>query len=72
MFRKKLKPLDISKTSQNSNVRTKIIKQNVELFIDFIHSALNEVIQSGNFPSYLLLTDTTPLLFLRKWFKLSR
>ena len=33
-----------SKTSQNGDVPTKIIKENAELFTDFIHSALNEAI----------------------------
>ena len=50
---KKIKSLDISKTSQNGDVPTKIIKENAELFTDFIHSAVNEAIQSGNFPSCL-------------------
>ena len=49
---KKLISSDISKISQNSDVRTKIIKQHMQLFIDFIHSALNWCIQSGNLPSY--------------------
>ena len=43
---KKIKSLDRSKTSENGDVPTKIIKTNAELFTDFIHSALNEAIQS--------------------------
>ena len=41
--------LYISKTSRNSDVPTKITKENAELFTDFIHSALNEAIQSETF-----------------------
>ena len=51
----------MSKTSRNSNVPTKIIKENAELFTDFIHSALNKAIQSGKFPSCLKSTDVTPI-----------
>ena len=58
---KKNKSLDRSKTSQNGNVPTKIIKENAELFTDFIHSALNEAIQIGNFPSCLKWADVTPI-----------
>ena len=58
---KKNKSLDISRSSQISDVRTKIIKENTELFTDFIHSALNEAIQSGNFLSYLKWADVTPI-----------
>ena len=58
---KKIKSLDISKTSQNGDVPIKIIKENVELFTNFIHSALNEAIQSENFPSCLKWADVTPI-----------
>ena len=58
---KKIKSLDKFKTSQNGDVLTKIIKKNTELFTDFIHSALNKAIQSGNFPSYLKWADVTPI-----------
>ena len=58
---KKNKFLDISKTSRNSNVPTKIIKENAELFTDFIHSALKEASQSGNFPSCLKWAGVTPI-----------
>ena len=49
---KKIKSLDISKTSQNTDVPFKIIKEN----------AVNEAIQSGNFPSCLKWADVTPIL----------
>ena len=53
--------LDISKTSQNSDVPTKIMKENAELFTDFINSLLMTLtIQSGNFLSCLKWADATP------------
>ena len=58
---KKIKSLDRSKSSQNGDVPTKIIKENAELFTDFIHSALNEAIQSENFPSCLKWAEVTPI-----------
>ena len=59
VLKKKIKLLGRSKTSQNSGVPTKIIKENAELFTNFIHSGLNEAIQSGNFPSCLKWADVT-------------
>ena len=53
--------LNLSIISQKSDVPTKIIKQNAELFTDFIHSALNEATQSGNFPYCLKWADVTPM-----------
>ena len=61
MFWKIFKSLDRSKTSQHGDVPTKAIKENAELFTDFIHSALNEAIQSGNFPSCLKWAEVTPI-----------
>ena len=58
---KNIKSLDISKTSQNGDVPMKIIKENAELFTDFINSALNEAIQSGNFHSCLKWAGLTPI-----------
>ena len=57
---KNIKSLDISNSSRNINVSTKIIKENAKLFTDFIHLVLNEAIQSGNFSYFYtgtLLTD---------------
>ena len=59
---KKIKSLNRSKTSQNGDAPIKIIKENAELLTDFIHSALNEAIQSGNFPSCLKWVEVTPIL----------
>ena len=53
--------LDISKTSRNGDVPTKIIKENAELFTDFIHLVLSETVISRNFPSCLKWTDLSPI-----------
>ena len=58
---KKNKSLDISKTSQNSDVPTKIIKENAEFSTDFIHWELNEPIESANFAFNLKWADVTPI-----------
>ena len=42
--------------------RCKIVKENAELFTDFIHVALNQAIQFGNFPSCLKWAAVTPIL----------
>ena len=61
MFWKIVKSLDRSKTSQHSDVPTKAITENAELFTDFIHAGLNDAIQSGNFPSCLKWAEVTPI-----------
>ena len=58
---KKTNSLYISKTSQNSDVPTKIVKENAEFLTNFTHSALNEAIQSGSFPFSLKWADVTPI-----------
>ena len=58
---KKNKSLDISKTSQNSDIPTKIIKENAEFSTDFIHWELNEAIELENFAFNLKWTDVTPI-----------
>ena len=58
---KKIKCLDRSKGSQNGDVPTKISKENAEFLNGFIYSALNEAVQSGNFPSCLKWAEATPI-----------
>ena len=55
----KINFLDLSTTSQNGDVLTKVIKENALLLTDSIHSALNEAIHSGNFSSCLKWLDIT-------------
>lgn len=49
----------MSKITQNSEVPAKIINENTKLLTSCIHSTLNEVLQSGNFPSCLKWADVT-------------
>ena len=49
--------------SQKTNISTKIIKENIDVFADFLCTSINSAIKS--FPSFLKLADVTPLH--RKW-----
>ena len=58
---KEIHNLKLNKGSQNSDIRTKIIKENVDIFVDFLCKNVNSSIKSSTFPSFLKLTDVTPL-----------
>ena len=49
--------LDASKSCQDTDVPTKIIKENADIFADFIHPAINASINKNEFPSFLKLAD---------------
>ena len=49
--------LDASKAYQDTDVPTKIIKENAVIFTDFIHPSINASINDGNFPSFLKLPN---------------
>ena len=49
--------LDASKLCQDTDVPTKIIKENADIFADFIHPAINATINKNQFPSFLKLVD---------------
>ena len=53
--------LNTSKSCQQSDIPTKIITENSELFADFLLSAFNNTIQEGNFPAVLKNADVTPI-----------
>ena len=52
----------MSETSQNGDISIKIMKENTELFTDFIHRALMGAIQSGNCAFCLKWADLTHIL----------
>ena len=54
--------LDASKSCQDTDVPTKIIKENAHIFADFIHPAINTTINKNEFPSFLKLPDVIPVL----------
>ena len=66
MFKRKkilveLNNLNINKATQNTDIATKIIKENSDIFGDFIFSNLNCCINTSLYPSLLKRTDITPV-----------
>ena len=51
----------MNKASQSSDIPTKIIKENVDIFAEFLWKSINSSIKSSTFPSCLKLADVTPL-----------
>ena len=51
--------LDNKKASQNSDIPTKIIKENADIFAEYLCSCINGLIKSFTFPSGLEATDYT-------------
>ena len=49
--------LDASKSYQDTDVPTKIIKENADIFPDFIHPTINASINQNEFSSFLKLAD---------------
>ena len=52
--------LDASKACQDTDVPTKIIKENADIFTDFIHPSINASINNGDFSSFLKLANVIP------------
>ena len=53
--------LKLNKASQYSDIPSKIIKENSDIFSNFIYESTNNSINSSIFPSYLEHVDVTPL-----------
>ena len=53
--------LDKNKTCQHLDIPIKIIKENLEIFADFLRININSCFTSSSFPSCLTMTDVTPL-----------
>ena len=58
---KEIRNLKMNKASQSSDIPTKIIKQNVDIFAKFLWEIINSSIKSSTFPSCLKSADMTPL-----------
>ena len=58
---KEIHNLKINKASQSSDIPTKIIKENVDIFAEFLWKSINSSIKSSTFPSRLKSADVTPL-----------
>ena len=44
-----------------AGIPTKILKENADLFADFLHPAFNECAETGKFPSCVKQADITPI-----------
>ena len=57
---KEILKLDLNKASQSSDIPTKIVIENVDIFGDFICTSYNNTVKSSQFYQNLKLADITP------------
>ena len=57
---KEIIKLDVNKASQRSDIPTKTIKENIDIFGDFIGKSYNNTIKASQFYQNLKLADITP------------
>ena len=57
---KEIQNLDASKACQDIDVSTKILKENANIFADFLHASFNEFVKT-EFPSVLKQANITPV-----------
>ena len=57
---KEILKLDVNKASQSSDIPTKIVIENVDIFGDFICTSYNNTVKSSQFYQNLQLADITP------------
>ena len=53
--------LDVSKACQNTDIPSKIIKENADIFASFLHSSFNTSVTNSEFPSVLKQANITPV-----------
>ena len=58
---KKVNTLDTAKTSQQSGIPTKILKQNSDYFAEYFYENISQCISKSIVPSNLKLADVTPV-----------
>ena len=58
---KEIKMLQSNKATQNTNIPTRLIKDNAYIFVEFIFINLNKCIEQSVFPSKLKLANITPI-----------
>ena len=58
---KELNKLDSSKSSPNSDIPTKIIQDNIDIFIPILHQEFHKSLELGKFLSEMKLSDVTPV-----------
>ena len=57
---KEIKNLKANKATQNTEITTNLIEENLDIFVDFIFENLNDSISQSVFPSALKLANITP------------
>ena len=57
----KIIKLDKIKSSPKTDISTRIIKKNIDIFLEFLCTSINGAIKSPRFPSFLKLAEVTPL-----------
>ena len=58
--------LDTSKLTQSEDIPYKIIKDNADIFANFILQNFNNCIIDGNFPDKFKKADISPVIYKRK------
>ena len=53
--------LDVSKACQDTDIPSKIIKENSDIFASFLHSSFNTSVTNSEFPSVLKQANITPV-----------
>ena len=53
--------LDTSKTCQDTDVHTRVIKENADIFAEFLHSSFNESVKNSKFSTVLKQANITPV-----------
>ena len=57
---KEIGNLDTTKSSRDTDIPTKVIKQNSDIFVSFICKTFNNMVHSSTFPAALKLAHITP------------
>ena len=60
-IKEEINNLDCSKAKQESDIPTKIVKENSDIFTDFISMNFNNLLLTCNFPDKLKLANVTPV-----------
>ena len=60
ILREVLNP-DVCKACQDTDIPSKIIKENVDIFASFLHSSFNTSVTNSEFPSVLKQANITPV-----------
>ena len=60
-LKKEILNLDVSKASQDSDIPTKIIKMNADIFAEVLCNVFNRSLEVGEFPSGMKLANVTPV-----------